>query len=216
MQPKLYVNNDHRTTEVELRIALVEKLLGEHRNDRPVFANEARYGFADRRADFVMVDECSHAFEIKSDFDTTARLEDQLTEYVATFDFVTIVTTNAHLQKVRSIAPKNVGLLVLENGILSQKRAAKQNRRLSKQHLVASVTRDSLIRALPEMRKDTALAKVQMDAMKKMGASQLRGLFIDELRRRFSETSSQFLGETDDELHEEDLLLLRRVSRLAV
>lgn len=205
-----------KISEAQLRIALARKLLLEYRAEQPIFANEARYGFADRRADFVMVNECSHAFEIKSDFDTTLSLEDQLSEYVATFDFVTVVTTQLHLKKVRAIAPKNVGLLILEDGTFMQKRAAKQNRRLSKQHLVASVTRGSLIQAVPELRKNAGLAGVQLGAVKMMAASQLRNLFIDELRKRFSETSNQFIGETDSEPHEEDLLLLRRISRLAV
>ena len=208
-------NNNLELSEGDLRVALARLLAAEYRARNTIFAIEARYGFKDRRADFVMLNDYSHAFEIKSDFDTVARLEEQTSEYISTFDFVTVVTTELHLSKVRSIVPQKVGLIVFRGGQLHRVRAAQQNKRLSKHHLVASISKSSLVQHLTAAQKKASRREMEELSIKVLRTSELRELFLIELQSRFAETSSQFFSETDDDIREEDLFLLRRVSRLS-
>lgn len=203
-----------KITEIDLRVSLAKYLISIKHKDSCIFATEARYGFGDRRADFVMVDNFSHAFEIKSDFDTTARLPDQLEEYMSTFDFVTIVTTPAHLNKIRKLTTTKIGLLLHRQGKIHQLRMAKQNKRLSKNHLSSSITRERLIKEIFGLKKNSSLEEAQSYAVKKLTTNQLRKMFINELRSRFSASSELFFQETDNEINEEDLLLLKRTSHL--
>lgn len=207
--------NGLELAEGDLRVALARLLVAENRARNVIFAIEARYGFKDRRADFVMLNEYSHAFEIKSDFDTVARLEEQTFEYVSTFDFLTIVTTELHLSKVRSIVPQKVGLIVFRGGELKRVRSAQQNKRLSKHHLVASISKSTLTQHLTAAQKKSSRRELEGFFVTALKTSELRRLFLTELQSRFAETSNQFFSETDDDIREEDLLLLRRVSRLS-
>lgn len=216
MPSNLEVKKYHKASEGDLRLALARVLAEENRAKNPILAMEARYGFGDRRADFVMLDEFSHAFEIKSDIDTLTRLDEQISEYVLTFDFVSVVTTELHLSKVRSIAPKKVGILVARDHELKRVRRAQQNKRLSKHHLVASISMETLSLSLPNRQRRVSRQELEAFCLKSRSLEELRQLFLVELHNRFGETSRQFLEETDSDIQEEDLLMLRRVTHLSL
>lgn len=212
-EPKSHESSG-RASEGKIRAALARLLACENQVTRPMFAVEAKYGFMDRRADFLLLNEFTHAFEIKSDFDNTSRLEEQLAEYSSTFDFVTVVTTEKHVKKIRSLSSRKIGLITLRGGDLVRVREAKQNKRLSKVHLAASISKESLIVELASMNKHASLSEVRAKAVELLSVAELRIAFRREIEKRFSKTSDQFFNEVDREINEEDLLILRRVSRL--
>jgi hypothetical protein len=137
-------------------------------------------------------------------------------EYVSTFDFVSVVTTELHLSKVRSIIPQKVGILVCRDRELKRVRCAHQNKRLSKHHLVASISKETLSLRLPSRQRRVSRRELEEFCVKKMPTEELRQLFLVELHNRFGETSRQFIEETDSDIQLEDLLMLRRVSRLSL
>jgi hypothetical protein len=65
------------------------------------------------RADLVVVDATSTAWEIKSDLDGLGRLPAQLAAYGKLFAGVSVLTGDRHLEAVRSTAPGHVGIGVL-------------------------------------------------------------------------------------------------------
>lgn len=68
-----------------------------------------------RKADIAILSPSRlSAIEIKGDRDNTVKLEKQLADYRAMFLDVTVATTPRHLQRVRSLAPRDVGILLLE------------------------------------------------------------------------------------------------------
>ncbi|MEO9894801.1 MAG: sce7726 family protein [Paracoccaceae bacterium] len=201
-------------SETDLRLALVKFLVATHRKSKPVLAIEAQYGLGRRRADLVMIGEHTHAFEIKSDLDTVMRLEGQLSEYQSTFDFVTVATTASQIQKVRSMTPKKVGLTLLSEGQIVQIRQASRNKIPSKENLVGSMSKAALLRYLPYVSKGLGLDEVKAKALRELTTVRIREAFMAELHSRFSESSQHFYDETDGDIREEDLLLLRRVSHL--
>ena len=68
------------------------------------------------RADIVVVGDELHAYEIKSDRDTLARLERQAEVYGLTMDRVTLVVTRRHLEEAKSVVPRWWGILRADEG----------------------------------------------------------------------------------------------------
>lgn len=203
-------------SEVLIRTALVRHLASLGRSQRCILAAEAVYGFENRRADLLQLDDFSHAFEIKSDYDNVSRLPGQLAEYSRTFDFVSLVTTPRLLPEVRMIAPRRVGLMVFSGGKIEPLRKPAINKQLSKFHLAGGTTKARLLDVLPSSSKNRDAAEVRAEAAKTLTTKVLRHLFHSELIDRFAESSETFFTETDAEISSEDLLLLRRSSRLFV
>lgn len=201
-------------TEVQIRTALVRRLMTHARSKKCILAAEAVYGFENRRADLLELDDFSHAFEIKSDYDNTLRLPGQLAEYSRTFDLVTVVTTPRLLREVRAIAPNRIGLMVFDGGVVEPVRKPTVNRQLSKFHLASSTTKARLIDVLPNSCRGRSAPEVRAEAAKVLTTKVLRSLFHSELIDRFAVSSDAFFTETDAEISPEDLLLLRRSSRL--
>jgi hypothetical protein len=57
----------------------------------------------------------NQAFEIKSADDSLDRLPKQLKDYIQVFDYTTVITQPSHLEHVKIICPKFVGILVVYN-----------------------------------------------------------------------------------------------------
>lgn len=64
------------------------------------------------RADFVRINGVSHAYEIKTEIDNLDRLKTQLFDYLTVFEYVTVVTHSKHLEKVKKIVPRRVGIMI--------------------------------------------------------------------------------------------------------
>ncbi len=200
---------DEKASEPEIRTALARFLIASIHDGSPVLASEAVYGFENRRADFIYADDYSHAYEIKSDFDTTFRLQAQISEYTKTFDYVSVLTTPRLIADVRKEIPRRVGLLMFRNGQISLVRKAAQIRSLSKIHLAASISKTGLSQALPAASKSYSVDEIRRRAASELTLQQLRVAFLEELKYRFSDTTRIFLNEIDQSVEGEDLLLLR-------
>lgn len=94
------------------RSAITQKiLLGRHSLRTASIVNEVRAGSS--KADVVILNGTSTAYEIKSERDSIARLPGQLDSYLKVFASVNVVTSSSHLDGVLRIAPKDVGVMVL-------------------------------------------------------------------------------------------------------
>ena len=106
---------------------LIGYLENEFRFD--LIAREVPFVSMRRRADLVAVDriECTtYGFEIKSDLDSLNRLENQLEDYRLTFNYVYVVTTEKHLEAVKSHGIWFGVLLIDSNGVISCSRKARK------------------------------------------------------------------------------------------
>jgi len=92
--------------------ALAEKLLlGKHSLNTAFMLTELRAGNC--KADAVILNGTSHAYEIKSILDGYARLEQQLAAYSKVFDCISVVTDEEQFGQVKRRIPPDVGILVL-------------------------------------------------------------------------------------------------------
>ena len=57
----------------------------------------------------------NQAFEIKSAQDSLTRLPKQLQDYIQVFDYITVITQPSHLEDIKRICPKFIGILVVYN-----------------------------------------------------------------------------------------------------
>lgn len=88
-------------------------LLGRHSLNTSFMLTEFRA--ADCKADAVILNGTSNAYEIKSEFDNLDRLKRQLSAYRLLFDHVHVITSPEQLQKVKQEVDESVGLMVLSD-----------------------------------------------------------------------------------------------------
>lgn len=98
--------------EYVYRTAITQKiLLGQHNLHTATMLGEARVGMC--KADVVVFNGTSTAYEIKSERDSLTRLHNQVSSYGRVFGAVNVVTSATHLPQVMRQVPSDVGVLVL-------------------------------------------------------------------------------------------------------
>lgn len=88
-----------------------KRLLGRHSLDTATMLSEFRVGR--NIADCVIINGHSTCYEIKTEYDTLVRLEEQLASYCQLFDKVYVVSDEKYLSDVKSLAPNHVGIIQL-------------------------------------------------------------------------------------------------------
>lgn len=92
--------------------ALAEKLLlGRHNLNTAFMLTELRTGAC--KADAVILNGSSHAYEIKSILDGYTRLDQQLSAYSKVFDQISVLTDEEQYSQIESRIPAHIGIMVL-------------------------------------------------------------------------------------------------------
>ncbi len=101
-------------------------LLGKHSLNTSHMLTEFRVGKC--KADVVILNGTSTVYEIKSEYDSFARLEKQIQTYFEIFEFINVITAPSQLEKLKSILPEKVGILSLtKRKTIATIREAKSN-----------------------------------------------------------------------------------------
>jgi hypothetical protein len=109
------------------RAAITEKiLLGRHSLNTATLLNEVRAGCC--KADVVVLNGTSTAYEIKSERDSLARLRNQVFNYRQVFATVNVVVSTSHLSEVLKATPEDVGVITLSERFRFQTSREAQNR----------------------------------------------------------------------------------------
>ena len=116
--------NESYRHEYYYKNTLVNKqLLGRHSLNTTVMLSEFRVG--SNIADCVILNGRTICYEIKTEYDSLNRLEEQLNSYCSLFDKVYVVCNEKHFEKVSILTPENVGILLLtERNTLSEQKKA--------------------------------------------------------------------------------------------
>ncbi len=102
-------------------------LLGKHSLITSHMFTEFRVGKC--KADVVILNGTSTVYEIKSEFDSFVRLENQIQTYFQVFDHINVITTASQAVKLKSILPDAAGILVLtDRNTISTIRESKSNK----------------------------------------------------------------------------------------
>lgn len=137
---KHYSNNNinQRLTANALKEMITSYLLS--RDNNGIIGYEVMYGSSRCVADMVFISKGhSYAIEIKSEFDTTARLENQLKEYMSLFDYILIFTAPNHLEAIKAVLPEYVGLYCISKTGILKKQREKINRHVQKSEMLISI-----------------------------------------------------------------------------
>ncbi len=116
------LTKEYRDEYVYKNIVARRIVLGRHSIRTATMLTELRVGRC--KADIVVLNGSSTAYEIKSDLDNLGRLENQLTTYLQAFASVNVVAGHRHLDAILALAPKPVGVLCLRRGSISVIRKA--------------------------------------------------------------------------------------------
>lgn len=103
--------NNYRNEYIYKNVITNKILLGKHSLNTSQILTEFRVGRS--KADIVLLNGTTTVYEIKSEYDSFARLEKQIQSYFEIFDFVNVITSQSHAKKLNSILPKKAGILVL-------------------------------------------------------------------------------------------------------
>ena len=87
-----------------------------------IIGNEFMYGIKRKVVDLVVLkNDKIIAVEIKSDSDNLKRLEEQILEYKKIFDYVLIVATEKHINKICEVTSSSIGVYVIKNNLVINK-----------------------------------------------------------------------------------------------
>jgi hypothetical protein len=86
-------------------------LLGRYSMNTSAMFTEFRVGNC--KADVVFLNGTSTVYEIKSEYDSFDRIENQIESYMNAFDMINVITSNSQLSKLEDILPDEIGILEL-------------------------------------------------------------------------------------------------------
>jgi hypothetical protein len=121
--------HENYRNEYILKNELLNDWLRDHigSSDSEIYS-EFKVGTA--KADLVMFNGSARAFEIKSEYDSPARLNNQLSNYTKAFHEVYVVVPEVHLKKYTSGVDDSVGLISFRDGGFKKERESKIRKRL--------------------------------------------------------------------------------------
>lgn len=144
------------TNDVIIRSALREYLKKRHAKDKKLRIIEelgVRHGSA--RVDIAVINGIMHGYEIKSDRDTLERLPEQMTEFNAVFDRITLVVGKQHLYQTIHIVPDWWGITIAKINtrgrvVFQTIREPEDNKEQNKVSIARLLWREEALRVLEE------------------------------------------------------------------
>lgn len=112
---KAYIDlsKNYRNEYIYKNLIAQKFFLGRHSLDSSILLSEFRVGT--NKADLVLLNGCSTCYEIKTEYDSLIRLQDQLASYLKIFDKVNVVCSKKMIEDVIHLAPLEVGIIELTN-----------------------------------------------------------------------------------------------------
>lgn len=122
-----FLSQNYRNEYVYKNFIARKILRSKHSLQSSVLLSEFRVG--QNKADLVLLNGCSTCYEIKTEYDSLNRLEDQLQSYIQLFEKVYVVCPSSLQTDVEAIIPHNVGMIVLtdNNNLRTIKEAISNN-----------------------------------------------------------------------------------------
>lgn len=180
-----------------------------------IVASEVPFSDLRRRVDLLTIGTELHAIEIKSSRDNLDRLGQQLDDYRTHFERVSIYCTAKHLNKVRDVVPKSVGIVVLDetDRSFSVIQTSQVRRRVTKESWAKFLYTDDLRRLLRANgylgNRRAPIEELRKKLIDISSAEQIRSYALEALYQRYLGRFTQFLQERGAVTHQDDIQLLR-------
>lgn len=189
------LRNQYRNEYIYKNTFINDLLLSKYGFKNTIAINEFRVG--NSIADIVMFNGTSKAFEIKTELDTDKRLSGQLTDYTKIFKECYIITHESLVAKYLG-EDDHIGIIVLverpKSVVMHEVRAARENKEIDVDTLIRSIRTPeykNIVKnhygELPEMNSFNMFETCK-GLMKQIPSDKLHDLFIEELKKRKSNT----------------------------
>jgi hypothetical protein len=105
------------------------------------------------KADVVVLNGTSTVYEIKSEYDSFERLQNQIGSYIMMFDMVNVITSTSQLSKLKEVLPSEVGVMELtrEDTIRIISEPASNRERVDPSLLFASLTKPEYLHIIKKI-----------------------------------------------------------------
>ena len=104
-----FLEKNYRNEYIYKNMIARKILMGRHSLKSSVLLSEFRVGT--NKADLVLLNGCSTCYEIKTEYDSLVRLEDQLNSYTKLFNKVFVVCASNMITDVLHLIPVHVGII---------------------------------------------------------------------------------------------------------
>jgi hypothetical protein len=122
-----FLFKNYRNEYIYKNVIANKLLLNRHSLSTTKMLTEFRVGSS--KADVVLLNGASTVYEIKSQYDSFARLKKQIGSYIKVFDYINVITSSPQSNKLEDILPEKIGILVLtDRHTISTIRKAKSNK----------------------------------------------------------------------------------------
>lgn len=191
------VISKHYRCEYVYKNELIKLLLKKYGTRNSVYFSEFRVG--NSIADMVMFNGESKAFEIKTEYDTSRRLDKQMDDYKRFFDKCYIIIPEDKVDEYCNIVESTMGIIAMSqnNGciILKEIRHAEQNERFESEVLMSCLRTEeykNIVLSLGESLEGVAgydMYRYCYQVISKANPNELRDLFLHEIKKRKNNTA---------------------------
>lgn len=148
-----------KTRDIDIRTKLHKDFLVKYGNDEDTrIIDELNLCQGDARIDVAVINGSIHGYEIKSESDNLLRLPNQILTYSKVMDYMTLVVSYNHYEKVKDTLPDWWGIKVVINKKRSieikEKKRPKRNQFIDSFSLVQLLWKDEALDILKEKKLD--------------------------------------------------------------
>lgn len=204
---------DKKINAKQIKTILIDYLLENYKTE--LIAIEVPYLFGYRRADLLaIIDNRTVAFEIKSELDTLAKLEEQVNDYIDVFNKVYVVLADKFQNySLTYKIPKKVGILYIsKDNKISLYRKAKEQKILNPEKLVYFFKKDEMNK-LNNIDTGLSLRKTREKFLKINSIKTIVEYSKNILKNKYLEKYYTFLNEKGNYTIEEDLTILTGIEK---
>jgi hypothetical protein len=191
--------------EAQIKAALIDRLfLDGFIDNETVLISELPVASWSRRADLVLANGKILGFEIKSKFDSTARLAAQLEAYAGSFEGVSVVIDQKHVANVEKIASEAVGIFTIIDGPIKPTITMVRKPRVRALSLDAAM-RLMVVSDLRELLRSEGRAldrsygrqRIEVEA-RTLPLQTIRNWAVNALKKRYAAYHGQFLSSREE------------------
>lgn len=187
-----------------------------------ILASEVPFADFRRRADILLINKQTHAYEVKSEIDNLNKLEKQLLDYQRVFDKVSVAVTRSHLSGVRKLLHPSVGIILIEPNKIKKIREAKSVKRLKKYWLACFLSvkeirkfiRCKNLPAAPD--KGANVDELRRYLSNQLTTNTLRELMLNSLKQKYETSFKYFRAYRGEATHPEDIMMLSNRIKILV
>lgn len=179
------------------------------RDPQGIIGSEVMYGSSRRVADLVFISQgLSYAIEIKSEYDSTYRLEGQLEEYQTLFDYIIVFSAPNHIRNISSVIPNFMGLYSISNTGIEIIQREKRNRQVLKSEMLISIP-SSTVKSDFSIKGRLSSDEIRAQVLRK-SKKEIHTYFINYFKGRLESKANIILNNTtlEHEDNSEDYLII--------